>query len=303
MRAAWAAPHLGPIASVVGLLQSSLPHHRRRSLSHFTLTKQLYKGKASTLYQATDKLSGLVVALKTYSKRRLSDLNWYQVEREIRLHAQLRHPGILRLHAAFEDDTHVFMVCEYAPGGWGAGGVWEKAGRAAKQGSTDAGVTVAAESGQQQGLLSGRRSTCTASRPSAPSRPACLPGGDLYEDLKRAGGQMKERVVAGEVLPPFIDAIAHMHALSIVHRDIKPENILLGEGRTMKVADFGLSINQAEERPVTRAGTLDYMSPEVLLCPEKNRPEENKASRCAGLARCKRAQCWHVLCCSLERRA
>lgn len=114
---------------------------------------------------------------------------------------------------------------------------------------------------------------------------------------------MKERVVAGEVLPPFIDAIAHMHALSIVHRDIKPENILLGEGRTMKVADFGLSINQAEERPVTRAGTLDYMSPEVLLCPEKNRPEENKASRCAGLARCKRAQCWHVLCCSLERRA
>lgn len=43
------------------------------------------------------------------------------------------------------------------------------------------------------------------------------------------------------------------------------------------MADFGLSINWAEERPVTRAGTLDYMSPEVLLCPEKSRPEENKA--------------------------
>lgn len=45
-----------------------------------------------------------------------------------------------------------------------------------------------------------------------------------------------------------------------------------------QVADFGLSINWGEERPVTRAGTLDYMSPEVLACPEKSRPEENKVS-------------------------
>lgn len=36
-----------------------------------------------------------------------------------------------------------------------------------------------------------------------------------------------------------------------------------------------------QERPVTRAGTLDYMAPEALLCPEKTRPEENKV-RCLG---------------------
>lgn len=52
-----------------------------RCLSDFMLDRQLYKGKASTLYQAIDKISGTVVALKSYSKRRLSDLNWYQVER------------------------------------------------------------------------------------------------------------------------------------------------------------------------------------------------------------------------------
>ena len=59
-------------------------------------------------------------------------------------------------------------------------------------------------------------------------------------------------------------------------RDIKPENILLTADKVLKMADFGLSINSAEERPVTRAGTLDYMSPEVLRCPEKSLPEENK---------------------------
>lgn len=40
--------------------------------------------------------------------------------------------------------------------------------------------------------------------------------------------------------------------------------------------DFGLSIDMKEERPVTRAGTLDYMAPEVLACPDKKSPEENK---------------------------
>ena len=39
----------------------------------------------------------------------------------------------------------------------------------------------------------------------------------------------------------------------------------------MKLADFGLSIDATEERPVTRAGTLDYMAPEVrpVLIKEK----------------------------------
>lgn len=54
-----------------------------------------------------------------------------------------------------------------------------------------------------------------------------------------------------------------MLAQGIIHRDIKPENILIASNRKVKLADFGLSLDSAEERPVTRAGTLDYMSPEV----------------------------------------
>jgi len=60
------------------------------------------------------------------------------------------------------------------------------------------------------------------------------------------------------------------------HRDIKPENVLFTEHRVLKLADFGLAIDLTEERAVTRAGTLDYMAPEVLRCPPKNSPHENK---------------------------
>lgn len=54
-------------------------------------------------------------------------------------------------------------------------------------------------------------------------------------------------------------ALAHCQSAGVIHRDIKPENILLGRQRDVKLADFGLSINATLERPVTRAGTLDYM--------------------------------------------
>lgn len=39
-----------------------------------------------------------------------------QVEREIRIHSSLDHKNIIRLYAAFEDDSNVYMVQEYATG-------------------------------------------------------------------------------------------------------------------------------------------------------------------------------------------
>ena len=48
----------------------------------FELHKQLYKGKASLLFRASCRVSGLAVALKLYRKARLSALNWFQVQRD-----------------------------------------------------------------------------------------------------------------------------------------------------------------------------------------------------------------------------
>ncbi|EFJ51649.1 aurora like protein kinase [Volvox carteri f. nagariensis] len=188
----------------------------RRHVEQFELHKELYRGKTSLLYMATDKISGVQVALKLYRKRKLSVLNRYQVEREVRLHINLHHENIIHLFAAFEDEKHVYMVQEFA---------------------------------------------------------VC---GDLFEDLKKGGGQLKEKYAVRDVIVPFLSALAYLHNQGIIHRDIKPENILLGPNKAIKVADFGLSININHERPVTRAGTLDYMAPEVLVCPDKRRPEENK---------------------------
>lgn len=57
--------------------------------------------------------------------------------------------------------------------------------------------------------------------------------------------------MAGEVLPPFLAALAFMHANSIVHRDIKPENILLTADRSIKVGGVQQGCSRARTLPPT----------------------------------------------------
>ena len=104
------APCAPRTVAITPLCPPSMMREGVWSLADYDLHKQLYKGKASLLYSAPCKSSGLRVALKLYRKARLSELNWWQVTREVRLHARLAHPHIVDLYAAFEDSDAVYLV-------------------------------------------------------------------------------------------------------------------------------------------------------------------------------------------------
>jgi serum/glucocorticoid-regulated kinase 2 len=59
-------------------------------------------------------------------------------------------------------------------------------------------------------------------------------------------------------------AIDHLHSKSILYRDLKPENILLDGDGHIKLADFGLSKDNVEDKSKSFCGSPAYLSPEML---------------------------------------
>eukprot|EP00198_Chlamydomonas_reinhardtii_P006480 XP_001695816.1 predicted protein [Chlamydomonas reinhardtii] len=100
--------------------------------------------------------------------------------------------------------------------------------------------------------------------------------GDLHAVHKALGCRMTEQQARALVLRPLLEAVSHLHTLGCVHRDIKPDNIMFTADWRLLLGDFGIAIDIARERAVTRAGTVGYMAPEVERCPIKDRPEDNK---------------------------
>jgi len=220
-----------------------MPNAPAWKLEDYDLHRQLYKGKASLLYSATCRASGTRVALKLYRKARLSELNWYQVTREVNLHSRLSHPHIVDLFAAFEDKDHVYLVQEYASGG----DLYEALKRAG-------------------GKL---KESAVAGEVVAP----CLDAvaylhslGIIHRDIK------PENILLCPVLPPS-PSPSSSSAQQQQHHSQHPDAITTTGGdpatggvpgsssspsrtHVVKLADFGLSIDGQAERPVTRAGEM-----------------------------------------------
>lgn len=103
--------------------------------------------------------------------------------------------------------------------------------------------------------------------------------GDLFDarrqhHLMRFPGHEALRIVRH-----VLQAVAFLHDQHIAHRDVKLENILLhGPDAEIKLSDFGAAINTAREMAVTRIGTLDYVAPEVLRNPDKDKMGEDRAA-------------------------
>ncbi|XP_015918512.1 aurora kinase C [Parasteatoda tepidariorum] len=92
--------------------------NQKWTLDDFDIGRPLGKGKFGNVYLAREKRTKFVVALKVLFKAQLEKNKvGHQLRREIEIQSHLRHPNILRLYGYFYDDSRVYLVLEYAPGG------------------------------------------------------------------------------------------------------------------------------------------------------------------------------------------
>jgi len=89
-------------------------------------------------------------------------------------------------------------------------------------------------------------------------------GGELFHHLRREKKFSEDRTKF--YTSEIVSAISYLHQRGIVYRDLKPENVLLGKEGHVVVTDFGLAKEglHESERTSTRAGTPEYLAPEVI---------------------------------------
>jgi eukaryotic-like serine/threonine-protein kinase len=96
-----------------------------------------------------------------------------------------------------------------------------------------------------------------------------LEGRDLDAELQVTKALPVEEAV--DVALQVAEAMTEAHEQGVIHRDLKPSNLFVchaGERRIIKILDFGISRNDADESRITKAdsyfGTPAYASPEQL---------------------------------------
>lgn len=87
-------------------------------LGLFEIGKPLGKGKFGRVYLARHRSSGFICALKVLNKDEIRrEGAEMHVRREIEVHSNLRHPGIVGFHGWFHDSRRIFLILDYLPGG------------------------------------------------------------------------------------------------------------------------------------------------------------------------------------------
>jgi len=106
--------------------------------------------------------------------------------------------------------------------------------------------------------------------------------GPTLRDLIVARGRLNPRE-ALDIIERVLAGLAAAHDAGIIHRDVKPENVLLGNGRSVKVADFGLAraaSGSSNTKSGLLIGTAAYLAPEQVA---SNSADERSDVYAAGV--------------------
>ncbi|KAI0822930.1 kinase-like protein [Trametes gibbosa] len=109
-----------PSVSSAGQSASSSKPPSMTSPNDFEFVRELGSGSWSTVMEGVQMLTGKRYALKILSKAQLLKLKkvkYATVEKDVLAKLSGGHPGVIRMHAAFQDETSLYFVLDLAENG------------------------------------------------------------------------------------------------------------------------------------------------------------------------------------------
>ncbi|HYW69959.1 MAG TPA: AAA family ATPase, partial [Pyrinomonadaceae bacterium] len=220
--------------------------------SRFTLRRRLGAGGMGVVYEAHDRETDRLVALKTLTRAEAAHV--YRFKREFRTLADVSHTNLVTLHELMSDGDDWFFTMELVKGVTFINYVRPEIDL--PTGDTDNTLPAPRENSLKSSDSAADTEIFDSSQiPVAEAKPVDEAAGaaDFAIDEDRLRSALRQ----------LAEGVNCLHEVGKLHRDIKPSNVLVtGEGRVV-ILDFGLveDINP-ELHETLLAGTPDYMSPE-----------------------------------------
>ncbi|HVC96591.1 MAG TPA: tetratricopeptide repeat protein [Pirellulales bacterium] len=224
--------------------KGSLRSPRPEQLGDYRIVREIGRGGMGVVYEAEHLSLGRRVALKLLSAGALSSAAQLQrFEREARTAARLHHTNIVPVFGVGHCDGLHYYAMQYISGLSLQGLLEEwKAPRLVSNETPPGGASKVDRTESMQDAASRR-----GPDPSGPGR-------RHWNLVAKIGLQTAE-------------ALAYAGSQGILHRDIKPSNLLMDDGGTLWITDFGLAKvigDGALTETGDLLGTLRYMAPETL---------------------------------------
>jgi eukaryotic-like serine/threonine-protein kinase len=226
----------------------------------FRIRRRLGSGGMGVVYEAHDRETDKIVALKTLTRAEASHISRFK--NEFRSLADVSHPNLVALYEFMADGQYWFFTMELVQGvnfleyvrpGYHARQVQSSRTPTLRKGSEDSTDEELADYEAETRQLDSVRSTFSSSHSIESPEQASLAQSQL--DLDRLQAALRQ----------LSEGLHGLHETGKLHRDIKPSNVLVTKEGRVVILDFGL-VAEVEGKElhdsVTLAGTPDYMSPE-----------------------------------------
>jgi serine/threonine protein kinase len=228
----------------------------------FRIRRRLGSGGMGVVYEAHDRETDKVVALKTLTRAEASHISRFK--NEFRSLADVSHPNLVALYEFMSDGQYWFFTMELVQGvnfleyvrpGYHAKHVQSSRTPTLRKSSAPADSDdelLADYEAETQQLDSIRGGPLTGDR------------GESSHDRALAQSKL-DLGLLNVALRQLVEGLHGLHETGKLHRDIKPSNVLVTKEGRVVILDFGLvaEVEGGEHHDtLTLAGTPDYMSPE-----------------------------------------